>query len=165
MNDGAKSLYGAIVGAGGSGGGGVTPSGSLTITANGTYDISDKAEVVINVGNVTLTLNGGYAGNDNYDGYWWSWDEEYGWDHYTQTQNQTAIAGSSVNPSYTGQAYYDSDEGYGVNGWAINVDDSNPSPDYTLLGWATTAGAETPNITFPMTITQNTTIYAVWGET
>lgn len=33
------------------------PEGSETITANGTYDISSKASVVINVGVVTLTYN------------------------------------------------------------------------------------------------------------
>lgn len=35
----------------------VEPTGSETITVNGTYDISTKASVVVNVGNVTLSYN------------------------------------------------------------------------------------------------------------
>lgn len=43
---------------------------------------------------------------------------------------------------------------------------SNPTrTGYTFLGWATTSGATTPNVTFPfLAPSTNTTYYAVWEQ-
>ena len=51
---------------GGGGGGGVTPSGSVTITENGTYDVTTKAEAVVSVASdgdkiVDGTISGVYT--------------------------------------------------------------------------------------------------------
>ena len=56
---------------------GITPSGSINISANGTYDVTDKAQAVVNVSGSSPTLitknitqNGTYnASGDNADGY------------------------------------------------------------------------------------------------
>lgn len=39
-----------------------------------------------------------------------------------------------------------------------------PPTGKTFKGWATTADAETPNATNPYTVTEDTTLYAVWGD-
>ena len=54
---------------------GITPSGSIDITENGTYDVTDKESAIVNVptktlGTKTITANGTYkASDDNLDGY------------------------------------------------------------------------------------------------
>ena len=61
----SKDILNSLV-LGGSGGSSPAPSGSVTFTQNGTYDVSDKAEAVVNVpaptpsGSVTITENGTY---------------------------------------------------------------------------------------------------------
>lgn len=52
------------------GGGGITPSGSITITENGTHDVTEYAEAVVDVpsveptGKITITENGNYNVSD-----------------------------------------------------------------------------------------------------
>lgn len=53
----------------------IVPSGDITITASGTYDVKDKINAIVNIpekklGTKTITLNGTYkATDDNLDGY------------------------------------------------------------------------------------------------
>lgn len=53
----------------------IVPSGDITITASGTYDVKDKINVIVNIpekqlGTKTITANGTYkATDDNLDGY------------------------------------------------------------------------------------------------
>ena len=81
------------------------PSGSTTVTANGTYDISDKASVVVNVGTATVTYNAN-GGTGTVD-------------------SQTAIKGNSITlDDGTGLT---APEGKEFAGWATT--DSAEEPD------------------------------------
>lgn len=113
----------------------VQPSGSLNITVNGTYDISDKASVVVNVGIVTLTVNGNGA----------IWESEIG-EQYSFLHQ--IVAGSSVQESDIQAGWHDSEYN-----------------EVTILGYSSTkakADAHDHDITFPLTVTANTTIYLDW---
>lgn len=98
------------------------PSGSTTVTANGTYDIEDYKSVVVNVGTATVTYdeNGGTGSVDA----------------------QTAIKGNSISL----------DDGSGLT-----------APEgKEFAGWATTSDAEEPDAESPFKVTEDVTLYAVY---
>ena len=97
-------------------------TGELGITANGTYDVTSKASVVVNVGTFTVTYNAnGGTGS---------------------VASATVIAGNSVELS---------------DGTGLTAPEGK-----TFAGWATTDSAETADVASPYTPTENVTIYAVW---
>ena len=86
--------------------GGITPSGNISISANGTYD-----------------ANGGTG----------------------TVSAATAIKGNAISL----------DDGSGLT----------PPSDKEFKGWATTDSAETPDVTSPYTVSDDVTLYAVYGAT
>lgn len=99
------------------------PTGSVTLDANGTYDVTDKASAVVNVtiATVTYNVNGGEG----------------------SVAAATAIKGNEISLS----------DGTGIT----------PPQDKTFKGWATTNDAEETNVTSPYKVAADITLYAVYG--
>lgn len=101
------------------------PTGSVTLDANGTYDVTDKASAVVNVSIATVTYNAnGGTGT---------------------VEAVTAIKGNTITL----------DDGAGLT----------PPSDKEFKGWATTDSAETPDVSSPYTVSADVTLYAVYGAT
>ena len=101
----------------------VLPSGSTTITANGTYDVYDKESAVVNVtiATVTYNVNGGTG----------------------TVAAATAIKGNTITLN---------------DGTGITAPEGKE-----FSGWATTDDAEAADVTSPYTVTEDVTLYAVYG--
>lgn len=100
------------------------PSGSVSITSNGTVDVTSYASAVINVPVVTLSYNSNGG---------------------TGTINDVPIsAGSSVELN---------------NGASLT-----PPEGKTFSGWATTSSATEPDAVSPYKVTSDKTLYAVWTD-
>lgn len=102
----------------------LTPTGTITVTENGTVDVAQYETATINVGIYTVSydVNGGTG----------------------SISDATVIAGNTLELN---------------NGSTLT-----PPTDKVFSGWATTAAAETPNVTSPYKPTGNTTLYAVWVD-
>lgn len=100
------------------------PSGSVSITSNGTVDVTQYVSAVINVPVVTLSYNSNGG---------------------TGTINDVPVsAGSSVE---------------------LNSGASLTPPEGKKFdGWATTSSATEPDAVSPYVVNTNTTLYAVWVD-
>ena len=98
------------------------PTGSVSITSNGTVDVTSYVSAVINVPVVTLSYNSNGG---------------------TGTINDVPVsAGSSVE---------------------LNNGSSLTAPEGKKFdGWATTSIATEPDVVSPYVVNNNTTLYAVW---
>lgn len=128
----------------------IVPSGSIEITANDTYDVTTKETAIVNVpaptGSVTVDANGTYDVTDkasvvvNVSVKTVTYDVNGG---TGEVAAATAIAGNTINL----------DDGAGIT----------PPTDKVFKGWATTDDAEAADVTSPYTVTDNITLYAVYG--
>lgn len=128
----------------------IVPSGTIEIIANDTYDVTTKETAIVNVpaptGSVTVGANGTYDVTDK----------------ASVVVNVTvATVTYNVNGG-TGEV----DAATAIKGNTISLNDGSgitPPDDKVFKGWATTEVATDPNVTSPYTVTDNITLYAVYG--
>lgn len=102
----------------------IDPTGSVTLTANDTYDVTQYESVVVNVGTATVTYNAN-GGTGSVDA-------------------QTAIKGNTITLS----------DGTGLTA----------PEDKEFKGWGSTDDKTEPDVTSPYKVTENVTLYAVYGD-
>lgn len=126
------------------------PYGSKNITANGSVDVTTYQTAVVNVPNPsTGTLSVTQNGEANVTDYA---KVSVAVPVVTLTYNANGGTGS-VDPVHVGKnSAIELSDGTGLTAPA----------EKEFAGWATTNSAEEPNVESPLTITANTTIYAVY---